>query len=561
MNKTIREASTRLLGLLPSDVLHYNLDDLRRFGMPEFITRRIQLDLVDALTRSITPPTTEWVDMSRHRSVVIWNHFVETISADVHLPRNRAADVIDHAVIETVEIITTPRRRMIEVLFGMSQELTLNELRIRSRGITVHRHIPESLMRYMELKELHTITRTAATDLVRKVDDRYCATFTPLSWAQSLDPLYQLAGSRVDADLIRDYFIDKDLEHYAVRFENLPHRVERSQLIEILSISDLDNLILDDDRQSAPIKKDVEADDEVIQKPIETNTIASAAPAQTSLFEKLSEIHVHDKNGYGSESETTITKKVKDTPVESNLNADFASNSDKSEEGDSLLNDIQYDSESETRTDSPSVNTSIVKNVDSSEIKNQIESLIEDDTDIEEVDVQEELADTRIIDMLVQPELPKQEEEPVDDDFNDTVNESSNESSLNDRLNTASVIPIWQRFLEDVPEVSDDVDDHSVSIADSHTLSEMEMTDGSDEITLLEWLKPDEKDYIETLFDGDKEAYDNAIDDLSMYQTWSQAQTYLKKKLMPAVSVDFHDELFINFVDQLQHYFSRLPID
>lgn len=522
MNKTIREASTRLLGLLPPDVLHYSLDDLRRFGMPEFIIRRIQLDLVDALTRSIAPPTTEWVDMSRHRSVVIWNHFVETISADVHLPRNRAADVIDHAVIETVEIITTPRRRIIEVLFGMSQELTLNELRIRSRGITVHRHIPESLVRYMELKELHTITRTAAIDLVRKVDDRYCATFTPLSWAQSLDPLYQLAGSRVDADLIRDYFIDKDLEHYAARFENLPHRVERSQLIEILSISDLDNLILDDDRQSTPVKKDEEADDNVIQKPIETNIIESAVPAQTSLFEKLSEIHVHDKNGYGPESSRTITKKVQDTPVASNLNVDT---------------------------------------VEKSSIDHEIESVIEDDTDIENASVQEESTETRIIDMLVQSELPKHEEEPEDDDLNETANETEYESSLNDRLNTASVIPIWQRFLDDVPEVSDDVDDHSVSIADSHTLSEMEMTDGSDEITLLEWLKPDEKDYIETLFDGDEEAYNNAIDDLSMYQTWSQAQSYLKKKLMPAISVDFHDELFINFVDQLQHYFSRLPID
>jgi hypothetical protein len=370
----------------------------------------------------------------------------------------------------------------------------------------------------MELKELHTLTRTAAIDLVRKVDDRYCATFTPLSWAQSLDPLYQLAGSRVDADLIRDYFIDKDLEHYAARFENLPHRVERSQLIEILSISDLDNLILDDDRQSAPIKKDVEADDKVIKKPIETNTIENAVPAQASLFEKLSEIHENDKNGYELESSISIAKKVQDTPVASNLNADI---------------------------------------VEKSSMDHEIESVIEDDTDIENAPIQEELTDTRIIDMLVQSELPNHEEEPEDDDFNETANESS----LNDRLNTASAIPIWQRFLDDVPEVSDDVDDHPVSIADTHTLSEMEMTDPSDETTLLEWLKPDEKDYIETLFDGDKEAYNNAIDDLSMYQTWSQAQSYLKKKLMPAISVDFHDELFINFVDQLQHYFSRLPID
>lgn len=542
MNKTIREASTRLLGLLPPDVLHYSLDDLRRFGMPEFIIRRIQLDLVDALIRSVAPPTSDWVDMSRQRSIAAWNHFVDTISADVHLPRNRAADVIDHAVIETVEIITTPRRRIIEVLFGMSQELTLNELRTRSRGITVHQHIPESLMRYMELKELHTITRTAAVDLVRKVDDRYCATFTPLSWAQSLDPLYQLAGSRVDADLIRDYFIDKDLEHFAVRFENLPHRVERSQLIELLSISDFDNLIFED-RKSTPKINDTVAVEPVVQHPADINPIPdSIEPLQPSLFETFNEHHAHDKNGDESEVSHDILISNTESVSDSSLSSGFESDSVNVVGLNSLLNDIQLksDSEPEIETSNDELEVEQLKEVDQ-----KIDHSIQDGDDESSVPLN--------MAALVKSHISKEDE--------DSLSESLNESTLNDRLNTASVIPIWQRFLDDVPEVSDDVDDHSVSIANSHTLSEMEMTDASDEITLLEWLKPDEKDYIETLFDGDEEAYNNAIDDLSMYQTWSQAQTYLKKKLMPAISVDFHDELFINFVDQLQHYFSRLPID
>lgn len=236
MNKTIREASTYLTGLLPPDSENFSTDDLLRFGMPDFVVRRIKMELSDRLAASLAMPSSEWLDSNREIFRKAWAQFTRDVASEAQLPRRHAADIIDNAVIETVELIITPRRRVVEWIFGHAHEVTVATVRERSAYITVNRYLTDALIRYMERKELHTITRVAAAEVVQSVDDRYVTGFMPLSWAQLVDPLFQLARNRVDSDLIHDFFIDKGREDLAALFPETPTRIERVQFIEKLTI-------------------------------------------------------------------------------------------------------------------------------------------------------------------------------------------------------------------------------------------------------------------------------------------------------------------------------------
>ncbi len=181
-------------------------------------------------------PPTEWLDTNRSIVVESWTQFMESIKGEAHLPRKYAADIIDNAVIETVELIITPRRRVIEWLFGPLSEVTIGVVRQRSQYITVNRYLIDALIRYMERKDLAVITKPAAVDVLKTVDDRYISGYTPLNWAQLIDPLFQIARNRVDSDLIHDFFMDKGREDLAALFPETPTRIERVQFIERLSV-------------------------------------------------------------------------------------------------------------------------------------------------------------------------------------------------------------------------------------------------------------------------------------------------------------------------------------
>ncbi len=236
MNKTIREASTYLSGLLPPDSHHYTGDDLLKLGMPDFIVRRIMLDVADRLVKSLSPPSCEWMDTERANVRLAWSQFVAAVKADAYLPRKHAADIIDNAVIETVELIIAPRRRVIEWLFGPSPELSIAHVRERAQYVTVNRYLTDALIRYMDRKDLENITKTAASEVIRTVDERYVYGFTPLNWGQLIDPLFQITRNRVDSELVHDFFIDKGFEALADLFPETASRIDRSQLIERLTI-------------------------------------------------------------------------------------------------------------------------------------------------------------------------------------------------------------------------------------------------------------------------------------------------------------------------------------
>lgn len=236
MNKTIREASTYLLDLLPPDTDYFTSDDLLKLGMPDFIVERIQIDVADRLVSALAPPATEYLNLERPSAVAAWSRYVETVKDDAHLPRKHAADMIDRAVIETVEWIVAPRRRVVGWIFGPSLEVSIDTVYLRSHYVTVNRYLTDALIRYMERKGLNTITKNVASDVITTVDERYVSNFTPLNWAQLIDPLFQITHNTVASELIHDFFVDKGHGDRANLFPVSSVRIDRVQFIERLSV-------------------------------------------------------------------------------------------------------------------------------------------------------------------------------------------------------------------------------------------------------------------------------------------------------------------------------------
>lgn len=430
MNKTIREASTYLTGLLPLDSENFSSEDLLRFGMPDFVVRRIKMEMADRLAASLAMPSTEWLDGNRESVRKAWMHFKRDVAGEAQLPRRHAAEIIDNAVIETVELIITPRRRVVEWIFGHAQEVTISTVRERSAYITVNRYLTDALIRYMERKDMHSITRVAAAEVVQTVDDRYISGFMPLSWAQLVDPLFQLARNRVDSDLIHDFFIDKGREDLAALFPETPIRIERVQFIEKLTIG--------------PVSK----------------------PAQ----------------------DIKPTPKVKPAPIVEPIAA--------------------------------------------------TESVLEIESELE-MEPSEDVSAA----LAPEPAMPP-EPEPVR-----LIEE------LHAPAEVPAAVPIWQQFLNDIPETFDDAEVDSEPAVVPETIQSV----GLQRAKLVDWLKPDENAYIDGLFDGNEFSYFQKVAELESCSDWGEVQGLLKDWVKVS-RIDLHNADLAQLVDQLQTYFSTNDI-
>jgi hypothetical protein len=310
--------------------------------------------------------------------------------------------------------------------------------------VTINRYLTDALIRYMERKELQVITRAAAVEVVRSVDERYVSGFTPLSWAQLIDPLFQISRNRVDSELIHDFFVDKDRDELANLFPETSSRMERVQLIERLTVGHAPKKATKEQTKSQP----VESHDEV---------------------ELISEPPIIEPPAVVMEPEP-----------------------DK--EPSTLLSSLS----DELEASEPEVSPSFAVNT---------------------------------------------EETP-----------------------SATVVPIWQQFLNDVPDEADDVPDDVVTPPFAESLFEAEPqaaatvasslhSVGLQKAKLVDWLKTDENAYIEDLFNGNEMEYFRTVAELEACSDWDGVQSILKGWVRSS-DIDLHNAQLAQLVDQLQIYFS-----
>ncbi len=147
---------------------------------------------------------------------------------------------------------------------------------------------------------------------------------------------------------------------------------------------------------------------------------------------------------------------------------------------------------------------------------------------------------------------------------------SLHEVETADEHPSASIIPIWQRYLSDIPDDAtdddpesgyepDDVASFAQSFADQEVQSSQSTSSlhsvGLQRAKLVDWLKTDENYYIEELFNGNEMAYYRTVADLELCTNWGEAQPVLKDWIRGA-DVALENADLAHLVDQLQIYFT-----
>ncbi|MDZ7716996.1 MAG: hypothetical protein U5J95_12355 [Balneolaceae bacterium] len=238
MDRIIRQITKDLVSLLPESDQYYSLDELRELGFPRFIVNRIQVELEKNLAESMRLPQTDWANIGSERVQRVWQEFINAIRAEARLPASYAQTVIETAVADVLEMLIQPRKNIPEVVFGTEKKLSLEKVKQRTDAIVVYRHFATLIPRYMEKKDLDELTVERCRKIVVATDEKMTSRYSPLNWAQMLEPLFNLMNEQIDTTLLRLFFEDKKMPRMARQFDLMDSAVNRAGLIEILSSPD-----------------------------------------------------------------------------------------------------------------------------------------------------------------------------------------------------------------------------------------------------------------------------------------------------------------------------------
>jgi len=72
---------------------------------------------------------------------------------------------------------------------------------------------------------------------------------------------------------------------------------------------------------------------------------------------------------------------------------------------------------------------------------------------------------------------------------------------------------------------------------------------------LFKWLQLDADRFVDEIFGGAEDAYEQAIDEIAAIRTWRKATEYIEKEVFGRNRVDMYDEVAVDLTDQLHSYF------
>jgi hypothetical protein len=597
MEQLIRSITTTFTSKLPEDKSFYTSDDLREFDIPEFLVQRVEVEIYKNLNESIVPPHSEWADMSARDVEEAWEQFIEAIVAEVRMPSSFARTVFETAIADLMDMILEPRKSIPEVLFGPKKKLSFQEVEKQLPAITVNSHLAQAVRKYMIRKDLDEIEIGTARRIVMKVDERITANYNSLNWAQLLQPLFILAGPKIDTELFRIFFRDRNMDRISRRFDLLSGSLSKIEFIETLSSPDLLNEEgYDDDQVSLfdaqhPEKSDAEREENPSSNQVklteetesdELNRSEPELKGETLMDEAMKS---EEEAGIDQEKSTEKTQDFEEIHT-------GADHQDDSDEDDSLAGSFirEQDEDNESENESENLNTAASgeseeeldsENVDDDEenepLYNRFDQAEEDDMPGEgEEEDSDQFADQFLYD---EEEKALNETIEVDEPQMDTPSDSDEKKALVvDREPEATEeeesdtdeteegeSPIWQSFLgdeehideEDIPEYSDysdtaDEDDEAPLI--DLTVKEDEAESAEH---LIGWLKDDEDRFVSQIFSGSEKAYEEALIDLNQLENWKQASRFIEKEIFARNLVDMYDEEAVDFTDRLQTYFDE----
>lgn len=235
MERMVKLIARQYEELLPADQEFYTPQDLYEQDIPDFIVKRVIMEIDLNLSESIIPPHSEWADMAAESVQEAWMQFLDLVAEEHRLPASFASSVFETAVADTLEIALQPREAIPAAVFGPDERLEIDEVRQRVMVVTVYKHLASAIVRYMERKQKKELTLAECKLLVKKIDEKLVQNYNSLNWAQVLGPVFEMAGPEVDTNFFRIFFEDKGKNRIARKFDLLNTSLNKTQLIEVLS--------------------------------------------------------------------------------------------------------------------------------------------------------------------------------------------------------------------------------------------------------------------------------------------------------------------------------------
>lgn len=526
MQHHIERITSSFADQLPEGKIYFDPADLRELSYPEFFVKRVEKELRRNLDDSVIIPETEWADMESPQVHESWDNFLQAIQSVVRMPRSFAHTVFESAVADILELLVQPRKQMVDALFGTKSYLSIEQLEANANYITVYPFLPLALIRYMKKREIEEIDRKRAAQIIALVDEKVTSRYTPLNWAQLIEPWFILMGPELDSELLRQFFQDKELFNLAEHFDEEHQLINRTNFIEILSrpdfdISDIENA--QEYKKTHPPKySGSHQDDEEVSNQSEIDTFSK--PVQKDLKVRrfqldspMSEVGEDEKESIESLSESLSQ------PAES-----------RSEEFTEQTENSGHESKKEDSITSEEKKSSFEDELDrlSRQSSNHAPAT---DEPFSFDDVSDEKEEGSLLDQF--------KEDEVEEEHSSAYHDEDDNGDEGD-------VPMWQRFGDEEDDEEEPIIDLTENEENAGAFSEEEYK------RLSSHLKLHEEDFIDEIFDGDQNTYVDIKQQLSKCTTWKgEATEIIKNEVFGRNSIDPTTEIALDFVDAVQSYF------
>ena len=170
MQQYIKNITSILVDRLSSEQLYYAPSDLIDAGFPSFLVQRIQLDLQKNLAESVKLPESDWADMKADPVQDAWDNFLLAIRAETRIPSSFLMSVTENAVEDVLELLSQPRKAVLETLFRSNEVCQLEELQARRKWIVINSILADALIRYLQRKGLSEISKEKAHFVIKETD-------------------------------------------------------------------------------------------------------------------------------------------------------------------------------------------------------------------------------------------------------------------------------------------------------------------------------------------------------------------------------------------------------
>ena len=578
MDQLIRKITKKCVAQLPQGRTFYNTADLAEIGLPKPLLSRVRIEMAINLRESLQLPDQEWLDTDAPEVRHAWDQFTETVKEFGKIPAAHIESVLELSLHDVIGLLVQPHKTTLDLLFGLKSEASEEDLLRRSALITVNRYLVMAMFRYMEKKERTSVRRDQCLPLFQRVDERRFGSFHALDWVRHFDLLFGLMDGQIDTDLMRIFFEEQQMHRVAKRFDLAEAFLSKTGMIELLSSPDL-------------LKHHSYEED------------------QAALF---------DAPGAGVvEGEVTVGKQVADAGAvegdDERAGAGEVSDRRQVADGGESAGAVEGAVSDEKQVAEQQTGEDLGLTVGES-YQSGVEGVAEEGADMEthqpveheeeeEYEVQESSAAGEVADDFVdaddwdEADDAASEEAPIWRRFLESEESEESEVDEGAEYGGAGYGDVDDGYADgdggfmdadagfamtEGEQEGDDADLPGSSVSDEDdegfgggALYEQQWDEEDEEMgidaqeggketdadaqrhaeALYQWLQLDADRFVDEVFGGAEDAYEQALSDIAAIRTWKKATEYIEKEVFNRNRIDMYDEVAVDLTDQLHSYF------